>query len=126
MKRYDMADAMRNVIAEQREEITALKAENAKLQASNEVIAEDHAALCKDNARLRELLEEDSEQLDKWQKKAEYYSQLLQLAEAENAKLRELVRIMHSELVSCEDNGYVCGGHKFDDRVREMGIKVKK
>jgi hypothetical protein len=42
----------------------------------------------------------------------------------ENAKLRELVRIMHGELVSCEDNGYVCGGHKFDDRVRELGIEV--
>jgi hypothetical protein len=44
-----------------------------------------------ENAKLRELVEEDSEQLDKWQKKAEYYSQLSQLAEAENAKLRELV-----------------------------------
>ena len=42
----------------------------------------------------------------------------------ENAKLRELVRIMHSELVSCEDNGYVCGGHKFDDRIHELGIEV--
>ena len=41
----------------------------------------------------------------------------------ENARLRELVRIMHGELVSCEDNGYVCGGHKFDERVRELGIK---
>lgn len=44
--------------------------------------------------------------------------------EAENAKLRELVRDMHGELVSCEDNGYVCGGHKFDKRVRETGIEV--
>ena len=44
--------------------------------------------------------------------------------DAENAKLRELVRIMHSELVSCEDNGYVCGGHKFDKRVSELGIEV--
>lgn len=43
---------------------------------------------------------------------------------AENEKLRELVRIMHSELVSCEDNGYVCGGHKFDERVRELGVEV--
>lgn len=42
----------------------------------------------------------------------------------ENDKLRELVRIMHGELVSCEDNGYVCGGHKFDERVRELGIEV--
>lgn len=42
----------------------------------------------------------------------------------ENERLRELVRIMHSELVSCEDNGYVCGGHKFDDRVRELGIEA--
>ena len=44
--------------------------------------------------------------------------------EEENAKLRELVRVMHGELVSCEDNGYVCGGHKFDDRVRELEIEV--
>ena len=44
--------------------------------------------------------------------------------EAENTKLRELVRIMHSELVSCEDNGYICGGHKFDKRVNELGIDV--
>lgn len=43
---------------------------------------------------------------------------------SENAKLRELVCIMHGELVSYEDNGYVCGGHKFDDRVREFGIEV--
>lgn len=43
---------------------------------------------------------------------------------AENDKLRELVRVMHGELVSCEDNGYVCGGHKFDERVRELGIEV--
>lgn len=42
----------------------------------------------------------------------------------ENAKLRELVLIMHSELVSCEDNGYICGGHKFDKRMRELGIEV--
>lgn len=40
----------------------------------------------------------------------------------ENFKLRKLVRIMHSELVSYEDNGYVCGGHKFDGRVRELGV----
>lgn len=43
----------------------------------------------------------------------------------ENAKLRELVLIMHSELVSCEDNGYICGGHKFDKRMRELGIEVE-
>ena len=43
-----------------------------------------------ENVRLREQAEEDSEQLDKWQKKAEYYSQLSQLDEVENDKLREL------------------------------------
>ena len=43
-----------------------------------------------------------------------------------NAKLRELVCIMHGELVACEDNGYVCGGHKFDGRVRELGIEVER
>lgn len=42
----------------------------------------------------------------------------------ENGQLRELVCIMHGELVSCEDNGYVCGGHKFDDRTRELGVEA--
>jgi hypothetical protein len=42
--------------------------------------------------------------------------------EDENAKLRKLVHIMHGELVSCEECGYVCGGHKFDSYVRELGV----
>ena len=42
----------------------------------------------------------------------------------ESAELRGLLRIMHGELVSCEDNGYVCGGHKFDERMRELGVEV--
>lgn len=54
----------------------------------------------------------------------EYADSICDQIKSENAKLRELVRIMHGELVSCEDNGYVCGGHKFDDRVRELGIEV--
>lgn len=53
-----------------------------------------------------------------------YLSGMFEAEVAENAKLRELVRSMHDELVSCEDNGYVCGGHKFDERVRELGIEV--
>ena len=40
----------------QQELLDRYRAENAKLQASNEVIAEDHAALCEQNAKLRELL----------------------------------------------------------------------
>jgi len=44
----------------------------------------------------------------------------------ENDKLRELARVMHGELVSCEDNGYVCGGHKFDKRCEELGVDVIK
>lgn len=42
----------------------------------------------------------------------------------ESAELRGLLRIMHGELVSCEDNGYVCGGHRFDERMRELGVEV--
>ena len=42
----------------------------------------------------------------------------------ENAKLRELVRKLHDELVSCEENEYIPGGHKFDGDVRELGIEV--
>ena len=57
---------------------------------------------------------------------AESYAKMLNSQTVkENVKLRELVRVMHSELVSCEDNGYVCGGHKFDYRVRELGIEVE-
>lgn len=42
---------------------------------------------------------------------------------AENAELRSLCRDMHGELVACEENGYVCGGHKFDDRAEKLGVK---
>ena len=63
-----------------------------------------------ENARLRE-------------QGARLFDKTLELV-TENAKLRELVRNMHSELVSCEDNGYVCGGHKFDYCVSELGIEV--
>ena len=59
--------------------------------------------LAAENVKLFALLKHESEQTE---------------------KLRELVRIMHSELVSCEDNGYVCGGHKFDERVRELGVGI--
>ena len=64
--------------------------------------------------------------MKKWDVFCEYNDLLLEndQLQAENEKLRELVRIMHGELVSCEDNGYVCGGHKFDERVRELGIEV--
>ena len=36
--------------------VAQFQAENAKLQASNEVIAEDHAALCEQNAKLRQIV----------------------------------------------------------------------
>ena len=39
--------------------------------------------------RLREQAEDMDFQLDKWQTKAEYFRQLADLAEADNAKLRE-------------------------------------
>lgn len=39
-----------------RDDLQRANAENAKLQASNELIAEDHAALCEQNAKLRELV----------------------------------------------------------------------
>lgn len=48
----------------------------------------------------------------------------LKKAVAENVKLWELMCIMHGEMVSCEDNGYVCGGHKFDERIRELGAEM--
>lgn len=48
----------------------------------------------------------------------------LEQTKAENAKLRELVRKLHDELVSCEENEYIPGGHKFDKDVRELGVEV--
>lgn len=48
----------------------------------------------------------------------------VELMRSENAKLRKLVRQMHSELVSCEENEYICGGHKFDEDVRELGVDI--
>ena len=80
-----------------------------------------------ENAKLRELVEEDSEQLDKWQKKAEYYSQLSQLAEAENAKLRKLVKEAHLCMVNegcCEDCYATYGECPIEMDMRELGIEV--
>lgn len=73
--------------------------------------------LCAENERLRGLV---ASLIDRSFRTADKMNCL----NAENAKLRGLVRIMHSELVSCEDNGYICGGHKFDKRVHELGIVV--
>ena len=42
---------------------------------------------------------------------------------AENAELKRLCRDMHVELVACEENGYVCGGHKFDERAEKLVVK---
>jgi len=39
-----------------RDDLQRANAENAKLEASNELIGEDHAALCEQNAKLRELV----------------------------------------------------------------------
>ena len=79
------------------------------------------AAHERENAGLRELVEEDSEQLDKWQKKAEYYSQLSQLAESDNTKLRELVRDMWDWLAPIAVGGGVPmkGLHS---RMRDLGV----
>lgn len=68
-----------------------------------------------ENAKMQEdLLDAEHEESRAWDR--------VRAAERRNDELRELVRIMHGELVSCEDNGYVCGGHKFDERVRELGV----
>lgn len=48
----------------------------------------------------------------------------LKLLKAENAELRSLCRDMHGELVACEENGYVCGGHKFDERAEKLGVNA--
>jgi hypothetical protein len=55
----DMGSILRDAadtIWQLRDDLQRTNAENAKLQASNEVIAEDHAALCEQNAKLRELV----------------------------------------------------------------------
>lgn len=51
-----MCSEAADTIWQLRDDLQRANAENAKLQASNEVIAEDHAALCEHNAKLRELL----------------------------------------------------------------------
>ena len=51
----EMEDAA-DTIWELRGMVHKERAEAKKLRASNEVIAEDHAALCKQNAKLRELV----------------------------------------------------------------------
>ncbi len=79
MTRYDMADAMRNVIDEQREEITALKAENARLRGERDmyrylvscmVHPDIPDQLAVENAKLRELLlelyEDQCDSGDQW------------------------------------------------------------
>lgn len=95
------------------------------------------ASLESENAKLRELVWDmwfwgyegymDSEsQYDAGvlYANAKALHELLQESRAKNVKLRELVRKLHDELVSCEENEYVPGGHKFDGDVRELGVEV--
>lgn len=74
-------------------------------------------ALEAENVRLRSCLEDaaENERLTTHE-----FNQL----EEERDKLRKLVRDMHGELLSCEENEYICGGHKFDEDVRELGVEV--
>ena len=100
---------------------------------------------------LREQAEDMDFQLDKWQTKAEYFKQLADLAEADNAKLREefnKMDVWHSkeltaamaenakllELVAelyqcsrqygCDRCGYKDGCAMFD-RMAQMGVEVE-
>ena len=112
------------------------RAENDKLRreiALNEPLFETlnaaNDALLAENAELRKMLDlvpncDACEAMqDCWEcLRADTSHHERKRLSVENAELRELVRIMHGELVSCEDNGYVCGGHKFDERVRELGV----
>ena len=120
-----------------RKEVRELKAENAKLREEIKVVgtvAYVHGMkqLRDENDKLRELIEEDSEQLDEWQKKAEYYSQLSQLDEAENAKLRELVKITYAYLAWADGATFsdgrpavhACDRCEVEDRMRELGVEV--
>jgi len=92
--------------------------------------------------RLREQAEDMDFQLDKWQTKAEYFKQLANLAEAdrlrndaENAKLRELVRdyehcTVHADCSSCKYDGTTSTHCPFSpcfpdiDELRELGVEV--
>ena len=121
----DRCKFLHNLPCEQvSDRIAELEEENAKL---HDVESE--------NAKLREQIRwlkkgdvlhvlTDQELADQQKHEREVQASITAL-ESENAKLRDLARIMHSELVSCEDNGYVCGGHKFDQRVRELGVVVE-
>lgn len=70
-----------------------------------------------ENTRLRSCLEDaaENERLTTHE-----FNQLKE----ERDKLRELVLKLHDELLSCEENEYICGGHKFDEDVRELGVEV--
>lgn len=74
------------------------------------------AELEAENTRLRSCLEDatENERLTTHE-----FNQLKE----ERDKLRELVLKLHDELVSCEENEYICGGHKFDKDVRELGVE---
>lgn len=106
-------DTMRRAIAEQHDEIVALKAENAKLRESNDMIAKmlgDRAADC---YKLRELVR------DMWEYVKEY-------ADSLDAEL-------HGYTWPHNARGY---GDKvrnglgefvgFPDRMRELGIEVNE
>lgn len=84
--------------------------ENAKLREKAQRQANELTA-------LRKAIEQRNGELRPWKRQAERLV-------AENAELRELVLDIYGELVSCEDNGYICGGHKFDKRVCDLGIEV--
>ena len=93
------------------ENLNELLAENVKLQASNEVIAEDHAALCEQNAKLRELCKD-----------------MMAFVEDDDACERcghdaECVEAADGELVLPYE-GRCLMLDLFADRMRELGIEV--
>lgn len=75
--------------------------------------------------RLREQTEDMDFQLDKWQTKAVYFKQLADLAEADNAKLRELC-VKALEWLRWA-GGITCPPEvpdEFADELRELGVEV--
>lgn len=91
MTSYDMVDAMRSVITEQREDITALKAENDRLR--------EQIHWLKKGDILHVLT--DQEYIDQCERE-----RLMQVSidalDKENAKLRELIRELFRDFANAD------------------------
>ena len=107
MTGYDMVDAIRSVITEQREDITALKAENARLR--EELAGAPKCEMCEAMLDCDECLRADVSHKER------------RRLSAENDRLRELAKglyeFAYAEYPSAAEAG-------FADDLRELCVEV--